>query len=325
MTESQRVVFGQTMVELARTREDFVLLDGDLANSTRADILAQEVPEAFVELGIAEQNLIGVAAGLATMGLRPWVSSFAVFLVNRDLDQLRMVVAQNHLPVRLAGAYSGLLTGFTGKTHQSVEDLAVMRVIPGMTVLCPADASEARLALRWAHDVPGPVYVRLCRDAVADLPPAVDGYEPGRGRWLRRGTAGTLVSTGVQTTRTLEAARLLSEMGLDLGVLHLGALKPLPAAQILEAARLGPVWTVEEHSVIGGLGGAVAELIASEYPQRVVRIGIEDTYGASGSNDAVLERYGLTPLLVAERVRRSLARDPACLPSEAPARREAHS
>ncbi len=310
MSESQRVVFGQTMVELARAHPDFVLLDGDLANSTRADILAQEEPGAFVELGIAEQNLIGVAAGLATMGFRPWVSSFAVFLVNRDLDQLRMLVAQNRLPVRLAGAYSGLMTGFTGKTHQSVEDLAVMRVIPSMTVLCPADAAEAAAAIRWAHEAPGPVYVRLCRDAVADLPPVPEPYDPGRGRWLLRGSMGTMISTGVQSTRTLEAARLLGEMGYDLGVLHLPAVKPLPEEEVLEAARLGPVWTVEEHSVIGGLGGAVAEIVSREHPQRVLRIGIEDTYGASGDNESLLEHFALTPRRVAERVRRSFPWDP---------------
>ncbi len=301
MPEAQRVVFGQTMVELARRFDDFLLLDGDLANSTRADILAEAVPDRFLELGIAEQNLVGVAAGLATVGYRPWLSSFAVFLVNRDLDQVRMLVAQNHLPVRLAGAYAGLWTGYTGKTHQCVEDLAVMRALPSMTVLAPADASEARLALLYAHTVDGPVYVRLCRDSVPDVTAADAAYDPAVGVWLRRGRDGTLVSTGVQTTRALAAAERMAERGLDVGVLHVRALKPLPEADIVAAAAVGPIVTVEEHSVLGGLGGAVAELVSERSPVRVLRIGIGDVFGASGDNEGLLRRYGLDAESVADR------------------------
>lgn len=303
MPDAQRVVFGQTMVELARRYDDFLLLDGDLANSTRADILAQEVPDRFVELGIAEQNLIGAAAGLATVGFRPWVSSFTVFLVNRDLDQVRMLVAQNHLPVRLAGAYAGLTTGFTGKTHQCVEDLAVMRAMPNMTVLAPADAAEARLALLHAHGLDGPVYVRLCRDPVDDVTDPSAAYAPGQGVWLRTGGDGTLVSTGVQSGRALRAAAALTERGgPDLSVLHLRAVKPLPVDDLLRAASAGPIVTVEEHSILGGLGGAVAELVAERRPTHVYRLGIQDTFGASGDNDSLLDRYGLSPERVAEAV-----------------------
>jgi transketolase len=301
MPDAQRVVFGQTMVELAHRFDDFLLLDGDLANSTRADILAEAVPDRFIELGIAEQNLVGVAAGLATVGYRPWLSSFAVFLVNRDLDQVRMLVAQNRLPVRLAGAYSGLWTGYTGKTHQCVEDLAVMRAMPSMTVLAPADAPEARLALRFAHEVDGPVYVRLCRDSVPDVTAPDAAYDPTVGVWLRRGDDATLVSTGVQTTRVLEAASRLGRAGLEVGVLHVRALKPLPLRDLLEAARLGPIVTVEEHSVLGGLGGAVAEAVSETVPTRILRIGLADVFGASGDNDGLLRRFGLDAASVAER------------------------
>ena len=303
MPDPQRVVFGETMVELARRFDDFVLLDADLANSTRADILAEAVPERFVELGIAEQNLVGVAAGLATVGFRPWLSSFAVFLVNRDLDQVRMLVAQNRLPVRLAGAYSGLWTGYTGKTHQCVEDLAVMRALPAMTVLAPADAAEARLALRYAHEVDGPVYVRLCRDSVADVTDPDSAYDPAVGVWLRRGGRATLVSTGVESTRALEAASLLAAEGVDVGVLHVRALKPLPEEDLVRAAAVGPIVTVEEHSVLGGLGGAVAELVSERAPTRILRIGIADTFGASGDNEGLLRRYGLDAQSVAARAR----------------------
>ena len=306
MAKAQRVVFGETMVELAERRDDFLLLDGDLANSTRADILAQTGSDRFIEIGIAEQNLVGVAAGLATVGYRPWLSSFAVFLVNRDLDQVRMLVAQTRLPVRLAGAYSGLWTGFTGKTHQCVEDLAVMRALPNMTVLAPADANEARKALTYAHDVDGPVYVRLCRDPVEDITDADEPYDPRRGLWLMQGGAATLVSTGVQSTRTLAAARLLAARGLDVGVLHVRSLKPLPADDILTAAQRGPIVTVEEHSVLGGLGGAVAELVSQEAPTRVWRIGLDDVFGESGDNEALLDHYGLSAGRVAERAARWL-------------------
>lgn len=301
MPDAQRVVFGETMVELARRFDDFLLLDGDLANSTRADILAEAAPDRFIELGIAEQNMVGVAAGLATVGYRPWLSSFAVFLVNRDLDQVRMLVAQNRLPVRLAGAYSGLWTGYTGKTHQCVEDLAVLRALPGMTVLAPVDAAEARLALLYAHEVDGPVYVRLCRDSVPDVTAADATYDPGRGVWLRRGGRGTLVSTGVQSTRALEAAERLAARGIEVGVLHVRALKPLAVEDLLEAAAIGPIVTVEEHSVLGGLGGAVAEVVSERAPQRILRIGIADVFGSSGDNEGLLGRYGLDPGSVAER------------------------
>jgi transketolase len=302
MPEAQRVVFGRTMVELARCHDDLVLLDGDLANSTRADILAEAMPDRFIELGIAEQNMIGVAAGLATVGYRPWVSSFAVFLVNRDLDQVRMLVAQNRLPVRLAGAYSGLWTGYTGKTHQCVMDLAVMRALPNMTVLAPADAAEAALALRYAHSVDGPVYVRLCRDAVDDVTDAGAAYDPRVGVWLSSGARATLVSTGVQSVRALAAARALAERGIDVGVLHVRSLKPLPVDDLVRAARAGPLVTVEEHSVLGGLGGAVAECVSEHAPTRILRLGIEDEFGASGDNDGLLERYGLSAARVAARV-----------------------
>lgn len=301
MPEAQRVVFGRTMIELAQNYDDFLLLDADLANSTRADMLAEAMPDRFLELGIAEQNLVGVAAGLATVGFRPWLSSFAVFLVNRDLDQVRMLVAQNRLPVRLAAAYSGLWAGYSGKTHQCVEDLAVMRALPHMTVLAPADAAEARLALRYAHTLNGPAYVRLCRDAVQDVTDPAAEYDPRVGVWLREGRQATLISTGVQSGRTLAAAALLAERGIDVGVLHVRSLKPLPADDLSKAACAGPIITVEEHSVLGGLGGAVAEYVSERSPTRILRIGIDDVFGASGDNEGLIEQYGLSPARVAGR------------------------
>jgi transketolase len=301
---SQREVFGETLAAMAHERDDIVVLDGDLANSTRADIVAERAPHAFIEAGIAEQNLFGVAAGMATMGVTPYISTFACFAVARALDQIRVTIAQPHLGVKIVGGYSGILTGSTGKTHQMVDDLAIMRAMPGMTVLAPADDVEAEALLRAAADIPGPVYVRLARDAVRRVtqPGAVFPSAPVV---LRAGGEVVLVSTGTQTSRTVTAAEILMGDGLAVGVVHVPVLKPLDdeaLATSLAGARL--VVTVEEHTVIGGLGGAVAELLAEQGagpPLR--RIGLADVYGESGSNDALLDRYGLSPERVAERVR----------------------
>ena len=302
---SQREVFGETLAAMAHERHDVLVLDGDLANSTRADIVAERAPHAFVEAGIAEQNLFGVAAGLATMGLTPYISTFACFAVARALDQIRVTIAQPHLGVKIIGGYSGILTGSTGKTHQMVDDLAIMRAMPGMTVLAPGDDVEAEAMLRAAADLPGPVYLRLARDPVRrvfDRP-----VWPGTGpRTLRTGDGRVrIVSTGTQSSRTLEAAELLAANGLDVDLVHVPVLKPLDGAALLAAlAGASLVVTVEEHTVIGGLGGAVAELLAEQGggpPLR--RIGLPDVFGESGSNDALLEHFGLSPARVADRIR----------------------
>ena len=318
--EPQRVVFGRTLATLMAEDARILVLDADLANSTRADLVAAAFPDRFLQMGIAEQNLVGAAAGLATMGFRPWLSSFAVFLVERALDQVRMQVAQTGLPVRLAGGYSGLLTGFTGKTHQSVADLAIMRAMPGMTVLAPADAGECAAALRWAAAHDGPVYVRLARDPVpAVFPPGPGDYDPARATWLRRGADLSLVGTGPQSGRLLEAARLLAARGIQAGVLHLPALKPFDVGAVCAAAAPGLVVTVEEHSIIGGLGSLVAETLAEARPTRVLRWGIPDVFGESGPNGDLLEAFGLSAERVAARVADLLAGRPAALLPAIPA------
>ncbi len=301
---SQREVFGETLATLAAERPNVLVLDGDLANSTRADIVAERVPGQFLEMGIAEQNLLGAAAGLATMGFTPYISTFACFAVARALDQIRVTIAQPHLGVKIAAGYSGILTGSTGKTHQIVDDLAIMRAVPGMTVLVPADDVEAEALLRAAADVPGPVYIRLARDPVRRV------FEPpyqvplGPQVVLRDAPEIVLVSTGTQTARTLQAVEGLVEAGIDAGLVHVPVLKPLDVEALLRSLRgRRLVVTTEEHTVIGGLGGAVAEVIAEHGGPRLRRIGLEDTFGESGSNDALLERYGLSAARVEARVR----------------------
>lgn len=307
----QRKVWGETMVALAGEDERVVVLDADLATSTQAVLVADEAPESFVQVGIAEANMVGMAAGMATLGYRPWLSTFGVFFTNRALDQIRMSVSQTRLPVRLAAAYTGLLNGSSGKTHQDLADLAVMRAMPHMTVIAPADEYEAEAATRWAAEHDGPVYLRLARDAVEPVFDADYAFEIGRALTVADGSDVCLVSTGVQTSRVAEARGLLAapESGISARLVHVPTIKPLDEDGLMEQiAGFDVVVTVEEHSTSGGLGGLVSELVAGAgTPQRVVRVGLPDTWSESAPNDFLLDKYGLSPQRVTEQVRAALA------------------
>jgi len=310
MTRPLRDVWADTLVEIARVNPDVLVLDADLASSTRADRFANAHPGAFIEMGIAEQGMVGTAVGLATMGFVPWLSSFTIFFTHRAVDQVRMSVAQTHANVKIGAAYAGLQTGFTGMTHTDIQDLAIMRAMPGMTVLAPGDATECAAMVRWATATPGPVYLRLGREGGPDLFDETYCFQPGRVIRLREGADVALVSTGQQTARCVEAADLLAADGIEAGVLHVPSVKPVDEAGIAEAARGVPlVVTVEEHSIFGGLGGLVTEIISARAPRRVERIGIDDTWGESAPGAWLLDRHGLTPGRIAARVRRALAAD----------------
>ncbi len=251
--------------------------------------------------------MVGMAAGLATMGFVPWLSSFAIFFSHRAVDQSRMSVAQTHANVKIGAGYSGLLTGLTGKTHVDIEDLSIMRAMPGMTVIAPVDAAECAAVVRWATATQGPVYVRLGREAGPDVFDASYRFEPGRVRRLREGSDVLLVSTGMQTARTLAAAELLATGGIEAGVAHVPCLKPLDADELVAAsAGFGIVVTTEEHTVLGGLGGLVAETLGRLSPRRVEAIGVPDEWGESAPDAWLLDRFGLSPERVADRVRRLL-------------------
>lgn len=307
MTKPQRDVWAETLVDLARTNPDLLVMDADLATSTKADKFATAYPDRFLQMGIAEQGMVGAAAGLSFTGFVPWLSSFGIFFTNRALDQVRMAVAQTHANVKIGAAYTGLLAGVAGKTHVDVSDLATMRAMPGMTVLAPVDAAETAAMTRWATETPGPVYLRLGRESGPDVFGPDYVFEPRRVILLREGTEALLVSTGQQTARTLAAAELLGAEGIMAGVLHVPSIKPVDQAAIAAAAATVPlVVTIEEHTVIGGLGGLVAEIVTANEPRPVLRIGIEDTWGESATNAWLLEHHGLTPERVAERVRRAL-------------------
>jgi transketolase len=307
MGRAMREVFGETVTALAAKDARIVMLDGDTGSSTRADIFEKAHPDRYLQMGIAEQNMIGVAAGLATLGLVPFVSTFVAFALVRPLDQVRVLIAQTGLNVKITAGYAGLFTGMTGKTHIIVDDLALTRTMPGMTVVAPADDVEAGEVLRWAAAYEGPVYIRLVRDATQRL--FDDGYRfvLGRATVVRQGHDVTLISTGSQTPRVVDAADLLAASGVSAHVVHLPTLKPLDVGGIVDAAaRTGRVITVEEHSVIGGLGGAVAETLSEHQPTRINRIGLQDLFPESGPNAALLDKYGLSAERVAEQVRRLL-------------------
>jgi len=294
---------GDTLAELAMSDGRIVVLDGDVGNSTGALTFEAAHPEKYLQMGIAEQNMFGVAAGLAVVGFVPFVTTFACFAVARALDSIRMLIAQNELNVKIMGGYAGLLTGMTGKTHQIFNDLAIMRTLPNVTVIAPADATELRQVVKAVTSVNGPAYVQIGRDASPSLFGGDYRFEVGRAVALREGRDATIVSTGIETTRAYEATELLAQRGFEVGLLHMPTIKPLDEAGLKSAAQAtGCVITVEEQSVLGGLGGAVAEVLSSTYPVRVERLGLKDCFGESGPNDALLDKYRLSPQRVAEDV-----------------------
>jgi len=304
MGRPMREIFGETVAELANDDPRIVMLDGDVGTSTRADIFEKAHPDRYLQMGIAEQNMFGVAAGLATMGLIPFISTFVSFAVVRPLDQIRVLIAQTGLNVKITPGYAGLFTGQTGMSHIIVDDMSIMRAMPGMVTVSPADDVEAREVLRWAAAYHGPCYVRLVRDATQRLFGDDYRFEFGKAVTIRDGRDVTLFSTGAQTPRVVDAADILAADGIDAHVVHVPTIKPLDVAAIVAAAeRTGRVITVEEHSVIGGLGGAVAETLSEHHPTRVNRIGLQDLYPESGPNDALLEIYGLSAPRVADQVR----------------------
>jgi transketolase len=300
-----RDVFGDTLVSLAGTNPNVVVLDADLANSTKADKFAVAYPDRFLQMGIAEQNFVGVAVGLAAVGFVPWLSTFTVFFTHRAVDPIRMLVAQTKANVKLGAAYAGLLTGLTGKTHQDVEDIAIMRAMPDMTVLAPADAIEGEAIIRWATEFQGPVYLRLARDVAPNVFDQAYRFVPGRTISLREGTDVLLISTGPQSVRCLQAAELLHGQGISTGVLHVPSIKPVNKEEIVSASeKVKLVITVEEHSIYGGLGGMVAEILSESSPRRVVRLGIEDRWGESAPNDYLLDLFGMSPARLSERIKK---------------------
>ncbi|MGO5211901.1 transketolase family protein [Parafannyhessea sp. LCP21S3_E6] len=299
-----RQSYGEELVALGAEHDDFLVLDADLAAATQTGRFKAAYPDRFVDCGIAEQNLMGVAAGIATTGHRVFASTFAMFAAGRAFEQVRNSIGYPHLHVVIGATHAGISVGEDGATHQCNEDIALMRTIPGMTVVVPSDDVEARAAVRAAYEADGPVYLRLGRLAA----PVIhgDGYrfEVGRGVVERAGSDVTVVATGLMVSSVLEAAEALAAEGIDCEVVNMHTVKPLDVDLVAEsAAKTGRVVTVEEHSVIGGLGGAVCEALAERCPVPVRRVGVRDVFGESGPAVGLLAKYGLDGAGVAESVR----------------------
>ena len=304
-----RAAYGKALEELAAQEPNLVVLDADLSGSTMTKGFGAEHPDRFFDMGIAEANMVGVAAGLATCGKKPFVNSFAMFAAGRAWEQVRNSVAYPGLNVKVVGSHGGLSVGEDGATHQCIEDLAIMRAIPNMTVLCPCDGNEMKQAVKALLAYDGPAYLRLGRLAVETVTDQVEGYEfqIGKGVLLRDGQDVTVVAVGMMVQMALTAADILAEEGISVRVIDMHTIKPLDTEILLAAARdTGCIVTSEEANIVGGLGSAVSEYLTSVCPVPVIRHGVEDEFGRSGAAQKVLEAYHLTPAGIADKIRQAL-------------------
>jgi transketolase len=304
-----REAYGRTLVELGRENLDIVVLDADLAKSTKTIEFAKEFPHRFFNMGIAEQNLMGTAAGLAVTGKIPFVSTFAIFAAGRAFEQVRNTIVYPGLSVKIAATHAGITVGEDGGSHQAIEDVALMRVLPGMRVVVPADAEETAQIIRSAAATPGPFYIRLGRSGVPQIYDSGYRFELGKASILRQGEDVALLACGIMVARALQAAEILANQGIRAMVINISTIKPLDLVTVVEAARqTRAVVTAEEHSIIGGLGSAVAEILGEHYPVPLERLGVADTFGESGLPEELLEKHGLTPAGIIARAERAIAR-----------------
>jgi transketolase len=303
-----RLAFGETITDLAATDKHIVVLDGDTGSSTFTSLFEAEYPDRFFQMGITEQNMLGMAAGMASLGLVPIVSTFACFIVSRAHDSIRVLIAQPKANVKLMGGYAGLLAGMTGKTHLIFDDISIMRAMANMTIVAPADEVETRSALKAIINYDGPVYFRLTRSNSPILFDDDYEFELGKAVTVREGTDVTVFSTGVQTTRAYEAAEALALEGIDVHLVHVPTIKPLDVDAVVAAAtKTGLVVTTEEHTIIGGLGGAIAEALAVNAPTPMTLHGLQDVFGESGPDGALLDKYGISAEKTAAAIRDAVA------------------
>lgn len=303
-----REAYGNALAEFG-DKYNFVVLDADLAAATKTGIFKKKFPKRHIECGIAEGNMMCVAAGLAAAGIMPFASSFAMFAAGRAFEQIRNSIAYPHLNVKIGATHAGITVGEDGATHQCLEDLALMRTLPGMVVINPADAVEARAAVEAAILYQGPVYLRFGRLAV---PVIYDKdtykFEMGKGVQMKEGTDVTIIATGIMVDMALTAAEQLANEGISARVINMHTIKPIDRALVLDAAKeTGAIVTAEEHNIIGGLGSAVAEVVSEGCPVPVLRVGVEDVFGRSGTVPALLEAYGLTPANIVAKAKAAVA------------------
>lgn len=298
--EPNRKGFGRGLKKAGELNENVVAACADLTDSTQISVFKEAFPDRFIEIGVAEQNLVTVGSGLAAMGKIPFVSSYAAFSPGRNWEQIRTTICLNDMPVKIVGAHAGLSVGADGATHQMLEDIAIMRALPNMVVLAPGDALEAeKMTVAMSKDK-RPNYIRLAREASPVITTEDTPFEIGKAYVYREGKDVTLVTTGLLTYNALVAAEKLAKDGIEAEVVHVPTIKPLDNETILNSVKkTGAVVSAEEHQITGGLGGAVAELLAEEYPVPMVRVGVKDSFGESGKPDELFEKFGLTPNHVA--------------------------
>ena len=290
-----RESYGNALVELGKEKENLIVLDADLASATKTDKFKKEFPDRHIDCGIAEANMAGIAAGLSTCGKVPFMSSFAMFAAGRAFEQVRNSIGYPHLNVKIGATHAGISVGEDGATHQCLEDLALMCEIPGMVVINPSDDVEAKAAVKAAYEHVGPVYLRFGRLAVPVINDTPDyQFEIGKGIVLKEGTDVTIFATGLEVSEALEAEKLLAADGISAEVINIHTIKPIDEDLVVaSASKTGKVVTVEEHSVIGGLGSAVCEVLSEKAPNKVLRIGVNDTFGESGPATELIKKYGL--------------------------------
>ncbi|ACD22267.1 MULTISPECIES: transketolase family protein [Clostridium] len=304
-----REAYGKALVKLSNMNKDVVVLDADLSKSTKTADFKAAAPERFINMGIAEANMMGVASGLSTCGKIPFVSTFAMFAAGRAFEQIRNSICYPKLNVKVCATHAGLTVGEDGASHQSVEDISLMRSIPNMTVINPADAIETEAAILAVAEYKGPCYVRLGRLAVENVNDNANyKFEIGKGVTLANGNDVTIVATGIMVKLALEAKEELAKDGIDARVINIHTIKPIDSDLLIKAAKeTGAIVTAEEHSIIGGLGSAVSEVLCEEMPVPVLKVGIEDTFGESGKPEQLLKAYGLTTEKIVERAKKAIS------------------
>ena len=307
--KSIRSALGKALVEVGKSNPNVVVLDADLACSTQTQLFKKEIPERFFDMGISEQDMLATAAGLASVGKVPFAASFAVFATGRAYDQTRNSICYPEFNVKIIGTHGGVTVGEDGASHQALEDISLMRGLPNMSVIVPADCRECREVIKFAAENYGPMYIRIPRSNVCDI--FADDYEFDfcKARVLREGTDVTVVTNGETLAEVLQAAMILEKEGYSIQVIHVPVVKPLDDATIIEKAKQTKfVITVENHSIIGGLGSAVCELLSYYYPMPVIRIGVNDTFGQSGKSEELLDYYGLSAEKLSKNIKKQIDR-----------------
>lgn len=300
-----RQSYGEALAELGKENENIVVLDADLSSATKTGIFAKQFPERFFNMGIAEQNMMSVAAGMATSSLIPYVSSFAVFASGRAYDQIRSSIAYPKLNVKICATHAGITVGEDGATHQMLEDISMMRTLPNMTVLSTSDDFQTKWAVKEISKIEGPVYLRLARLATPVIYDENTKFETGKGHQFGEGTDATVIATGVVVSEALKAQEELVKQGINIRVIDIHTIKPIDRDVIVKAAKeTKKIITIEDHNIIGGLGSAVCEVLAEEYPTKVTRMGIKDTFGTSGKAEELMKHFHITAEDITQEVRK---------------------